>query len=287
VFATKLMIETAIEYINRHPNELLHLNKKADKNTIKKYFNNREYFPLTFKRSGESSPFLFKGLKFNKEKSAISGKTKIIYSDEKVDFWVPFFNEVVTEDSLIVPEAYFIPAEWGMWNNIIERIKLHGIKVEQTETEMKIEATRYKFRNIKFSAYPYEGRHQAYDPDYIEYSERIIIPRGTYRINTDQRAIRIIIHLLEPKSGDSFLQWGFFNQIFEQKEYFEDYLMEKLALEMIAKDSSLKEEFENKLKNDSEFADDPNKRLNFFYERSPYFDRQMNIYPVIRMEKPR
>jgi hypothetical protein len=90
--------------------------------------------------------------------------------------------------------------------------------------------------------------------------------------------------LLEPKSGDSFLRWGFFNTIFEKKEYFEPYVMEKIAVEMLNEIPGLKEEFELKLAEDEIFRGNPYQRLNFFYERSPYFDQKLNFYPVLRVE---
>ncbi|MCK7523764.1 MAG: hypothetical protein MZV64_42150 [Ignavibacteriales bacterium] len=91
--------------------------------------------------------------------------------------------------------------------------------------------------------------------------------------------------MLEPKSADSFVQWGFMNQIFEQKEYYEDYVMEKLAEEMLENDPEIKKEFEEKLKTDEAFRNSSKARLDFFYERSPYPDKQLNVYPILRIEK--
>ena len=79
------------------------------------------------------------------------------------------------------------------------------------------------------------------------------------------------------------VRWGFFNATFEQKEYGESYVLEKLAREMLAKDPKLREEFERKLETDPAFAADSHERLQFFYRRSPYWDPQMNLYPVGRI----
>jgi hypothetical protein len=57
----------------------------------------------------------------------------------------------------------------------------------------------------------------------------------------------LIVYLFEPKSDDSYLAWGFFNQIFEQKEYYEDYVMERLAPDILKNDPQLKKDFEEKL----------------------------------------
>ncbi len=76
--------------------------------------------------------------------------------------------------------------------------------------------------------------------------------------------------------------WGFFNAIFEQKEYGEGYVTEKLAREMLLKNPELKKEFDEKLK-DEKFAKSPFARLSFFFERSAYFDRRIGLYPVGRI----
>jgi hypothetical protein len=76
--------------------------------------------------------------------------------------------------------------------------------------------------------------------------------------------------------------WGFFNAIFEQKEYGESYVLEKLACEMLKKNPELKKEFEERLK-DEKFAKNAYARLSFFYERSPYFDKRIGLYPVGRI----
>ncbi len=66
----------------------------------------------------------------------------------------------------------------------------------------------------------------------------------------------------------------------------EHYILEDLAREMLAADPKLREEFETKVRTDRAFASDPRARLYFFYRRSPYWDEQMNAYPVARVTKP-
>ena len=83
-----------------------------------------------------------------------------------------------------------------------------------------------------------------------------MFPVNSVLIPLNQESANVLIHLLEPNSTDSFTAWGFFNAIFEQKEYFSDFVMEKIAAEMLAKDAGLKREFEEKLK-DEKFAKSP------------------------------
>ncbi len=87
----------------------------------------------------------------------------------------------------------------------------------------------------------------------------------------------------EPQSLDSFLQWGFFLEIFTRTEYAEAYLMEPLAQQMMKEDPVLKAAFEARLAEDPEFAASPYKRLMWFYEKTPWFDQRYLLYPVARI----
>jgi hypothetical protein len=97
-------------------------------------------------------------------------------------------------------------------------------------------------------------------------------------------AANVAIHLLEPNSEDALAAWGFFNAVFETKEGFSDYVMEKIAAEMLPKDAALKKDFEEKLK-DEKFAASASARLQFFYDRSPYAEKRIGFYPVGRIVK--
>jgi hypothetical protein len=91
------------------------------------------------------------------------------------------------------------------------------------------------------------------------------------------------LNLLEPQAPDSFVHWGFFNAIFEEKEYGEPYVLEQLARDMIAVNPELQIEFVRAVKEDPQLAQNPYERLRYFYKRSPYWDPHMGLYPVGRI----
>ncbi len=114
-------------------------------------------------------------------------------------------------------------------------------------------------------------------------SERRTFSPGSVIVPLDNNLAKVAINLLEPEAPDSLMAWGFFNAIFEQKEYGESYVLESLAREMMSEDPALRAEFLRRLESDPEFASSPSNRLHFFYERSPYRDPHMNLYPVGRI----
>ncbi|HZW38299.1 MAG TPA: M14 family metallopeptidase [Ignavibacteriaceae bacterium] len=280
VFGTKAGIEAAIQFVNNNADELVKLSRQADVNSIKEYTSGK-YLPIAFINDGKTKNiFNWKGIKFKKEFSEISGREKIVYTGEKFEQEIPYYNEVMITDSVLPAKGYLIPEQF---KEIVDIIKLHGINVEQLKEDKEFNVQKIKFFNPKFSQFSNESR-QRIDFGYATESIKYNAPAGTYYVAVNQRTIRVIVNLLEPKASDSFVKWGFFNNFFEQKEYFEDYVMEKEALKMIEKNPELKVEFEKKLNEDEAFRKNPYARLNFFYERSPYYDEQYMVYPIMKVE---
>ena len=113
----------------------------------------------------------------------------------------------------------------------------------------------------------------------------VTLPAGSVIVRLDQRAANVAINLLEPQAPDSLLHWGYLNAIFEAKEYGEPRVVEQLARDMMPKNPALKTEFERKLQDDPSFAGGPNARLQFFFERSPWYAAQhVGAYPVLRLD---
>ena len=95
----------------------------------------------------------------------------------------------------------------------------------------------------------------------------------------------LVCALLEPASEDSFFSWGFFLEIVQTTEYVEGYVMEPMAEKMLAEDSALAREFEDRLKSDDQFRNNPQERLQWFYQRTPFYDDRAGLYPVAREMK--
>ena len=281
VYSTKAVLETTMDFVFNNSTELKELNRKADKETAKLYSEGKS-LPISFSNTDKYELVDFRGYEYYWDASAVSGTNRLIYTNNKKDSKVKYFTDVFVKDSVKVAKGYYIPPEYSY---LVNRISLHGVEPGTiVRKDTIVTATKYKFFNVKYEPTSYEGR-QRVNLSYDTYEEEVKIPAGSFYYSTDSRTARVLTHLLEPKSSDSFVQWGFMNQIFEQKEYYEDYVMEKLAEEMLVNNPELKKEFEEKLRTNEAFRNNPKARLDFFYERSPYPDKQLNVYPILRIEK--
>jgi hypothetical protein len=273
--------KTLVE-INHSKESLFEANKKADEETVNrgKTYDASRQFPLQISLSDKSEPFLLKAVEYKLEDSAVSGGKKIVYGTKPTEITVKKFDDGKVTASVAPPLYYIVPPQW---QEVIERLEAHGIKFERLKQSLTIEVESYRLTEPKWAANPFENRLPL-SFKAVPIKETRTFPANSVLIPMNQEAANVAILLLEPNSGDSFAYWGFFNAIFEQKEYFSDYIMEKIAAEMLAKDENLRKEFEEKLK-DEKFAKDRRARLNFFYERSPYADKRIGVYPVGRIVK--
>ncbi|MCB0551790.1 MAG: hypothetical protein KDD19_29765, partial [Phaeodactylibacter sp.] len=94
---------------------------------------------------------------------------------------------------------------------------------------------------------------------------------------------RYIMETLEPKGADSFFAWNFFDGILMQKEYFDGYIFEETAAEMLRNDPVLQQALEQKRQEDEQFAQSARAQLDFIYKQSPYYEPAHKRYPVGRL----
>lgn len=179
---------------------------------------------------------------------------------------------------LSVPKAYWVPATKP---DVIARLKLHGITVETLKAPKTIDVEMVRLDGFKTTG-PNEGRVTVTPTGLHRSARRETFSAGSARVSTDQPLGALATYLLEPESEDSFLSWGFFNEILSRIEYMEPYAIAPMAEKMLMNDPALKADFEKRLKDDENFAASPLRRLQFFYERSPFYDDCYLLYPVGR-----
>jgi hypothetical protein len=236
-------------------------------------------FPIDFELTDKAMPYKLKALSSRTEMSDVSGDTRVVFGSEPLEITVPMYNTFRVRTAIVPPLAYIIPPQW---REAIEVVKAHGLTCHETKEPAKLEVESYRLNEISWPSGPFEGRFMPRFEAELTQEQRTF-PAGSVVVHLSQTLAKVAINLLEPKAPDSLVAWGFFNAIFEQKEYGEHYVLEALAREMMEKDPQLRTEFEQKLSSDASFSASPAARLEFFYKRSPYWDQQMNLYPVGRI----
>lgn len=228
----------------------------------------------------------FPGYAYRWEDSEVSGSKALVYDTTKPAVWeVPFYQDVEAEVTVKAPDqGYLIPVTHAGWMG--EKLRAHGIEFQVLDQALAGRTVgAFRASEVKLAAKTLEGKTQAALRG--EWTlERQSLTSGALFVPIAQPKSRLVMALLEPQAPDSYAAWGFFNADFEQKEYMEEYVIEQVAREMLAQNPEVRREFEQRLKDDPEFAKDPDARWDFFYRRHPSHDARRNLYPIFRLEAP-
>ena len=167
---------------------------------------------------------------------------------------------------------------------VIEVLQAHGLSWKPQNEPATLDIESYRFVDVKWPGGPFEGRLMpSFKTEVVQ--ERRTFPAGSVIVPLAQKLARLAINLLEPAAPDSLVRWGFFNATFEQKEYGEDYVVEKLAREMLANDPRCARSLRRNSRAIRLCGQTPHARLQFFYRVRLTGIKQMNLYPVGRIVK--
>ncbi len=283
VRATYDLVHELLAQIDGAPAPLLAANAAADARVIARAGQPGAQVPITFKPSPESTPYQLKGYAFTLTHSDVSGSEWIHYDPHTPrTYRIPNWNDLLPDLSVTPPAAYVVPAQWTV---VIDRLAAHGIAMQRIDHAVTVRAAGYQLDHPHWADAPFEGHLMLRDVDVTPVTREITLPPGSAIVPMDQRAANVAIALLEPQAPDSLLRWGYLDAVFEPKEYGEPRVLEQLARDMLAKDSALKTDFQHRLASDAAFAASPPARLEYFFERSPWYASQaVGAYPVLRLD---
>jgi hypothetical protein len=237
--------------------------------------------PVAYRPADEAESFVVRGVAFSQEQSAISGDTWTRYDPSKpVRYEVPFRRAMLPAASARLPAAYVLEASAI---EAIARVEAHGLRHFRLPRATTVAARGWRVGNPRWAGAPFEGRIALTAFDAEDLVREIELPPGSVVVPLAQPAADVAVQLFEPQAPDALLRWGFFNAVFERKEYGDPRKLEQLARELLEARPELREAFEQRLR-DPAFAASPAARLEFFHARSPYADPGLGVLPVWRVD---
>lgn len=281
VFATKDMILATLEIMNKDSKRLMDLNHAAD---VKMSSSKHSPDKLVIRYNVDYSDTAyvdFLGVEYDVVHSDLTGGDWFKYSDRKTTFNLQLFERNKVSEEVELPLAYIIPVEY---QDVQDLIKAHGIQYRLSTEPKEIFIDTYKFSNQQWRSSSFEGRQGLSKFEIEEVQKKIKFEAGAMIIPVHQRALKVLVYLLEPKADNSLVNWGFFNSSMERKEYAETYVMEKMAREMIAENPKLLEDFEKWKSENPGVEQNQWTQTMWFFARTKYWDQKKDIYPVGRIK---
>lgn len=276
VLGTYIFLDGAIDALSTH--------FQALENAVKNEYRTPKRLVLNRKYATEPDFINFKGVKYKRFNSALSGQQEVKYLGEPEYYEkLPIYwkKEVVSE--IDVPDAFYVPQSYSF---ISDKLSIHGIKVETvTSTDLVSDLKLATIKDYSFDKTPFEGRFRVKAKfTYNDIKQKDLT--GWYKVSTQQARGKLATHLLHPEAPDSFFSWGSFHTIFQRTEYVENYALVPYARSMLKGNPKLALEFDKKLREDKKFESDPKARLDWLYSKTPYFDQGYLKYPILMQYKP-
>lgn len=287
VKATYDLLLSLVEELHAHPSALTRAVREAEAEMLARARATdpaKRLLVLATTVSDRAAPFAWKGVRTTWEQSDLTGSRVPRYSSEPWDTTLSIYRETQPSLTVRVPAGgYLIPQEW---TDVLDRIALHGIVVRRLARAWSDTVEMTRVTDHTSAAEAYEGRHNVRVLAVRLERQQRAFRAGDAWVPCDQRGGALVVNLLEAQAPDGFMAWGFFETVFQKKEYGGDYVVEPMARAMLAHDPKLAADFKAKLAADTAFAADPNARTDWFYRRSPWADPEQDLHPVARALRP-
>jgi hypothetical protein len=236
---------------------------------------------LTYKPSEKQRTIEFRGYRYQRRPSEVSGAPWTTYDERAPEVWrVPMRDDLVPDVTVTAPGAGYLVAA-GYAAEVAARLRHHDIRFVRLDEEVGLDGQAFKVAAVTYAP-PYEGRSRAKLEGAWQPDRRTLAP-GALWIPIAQPHARLVLHLMEPTAPDSLAAWGFFAAALEQKEDLEAYVAEEIAREQL-KDPAVKAAFDAALR-DPAFAASPARRLEFFFRRHPSWDQRKDFLPIFRVDR--
>jgi hypothetical protein len=269
---------STLKWMNENNKEMKEERKKAITSTI-----SQEKFELGWQIDTTSYKQIdFKGYETAYKDSEFGkGEKVMVYNHQKpytkkINYYLRYLPTYIVNK----PTAYIIPQAY---TDVIDRLRWNKVEMKQLMNDTVIEVEMYYINNYKTVENPWEGHYFHYGVELETKVMKMKFYKDDFIVFVNQPSNRYIVETLEPQGMDSFFAWNFFDGILQQKEWFSPFSFEKTAKELLVSDKKLREKFEEKKSNDSEFAKSRNKQLFYLYRNSPYYENTHNRYPVARL----
>lgn len=271
VLGTYVLLEQTLKLLGEQ-GKVLQLAKKADENA------RPQRQVLKYKTAEQPETMAFKGISYEIAQSDILKGPYVKWTGQPKNYAdLPVWVDKVPAIEVEVPKAYWVPPQY---HDVIERLRLHGIDYSEIKTAKTISLQQLSARSPEFSKTPFEGRFMvtaSFDANWVDY----MLPAGSIRVSTDQPLGALAVALLQPEAPDSFFSWGFFHGMFQRTEYFENYALLPWIEQQLKTDAKLKADFDAAVKADPQLQKDGEARVQWFYQRSPFYDGSYLKYPVL------
>ncbi|MBS1806799.1 MAG: M14 family metallopeptidase [Acidobacteria bacterium] len=223
VAVTEAFVEEIYKYSAAHAKEIVALLKRVDKDTVSR---KTAELGIEFESKALDQPVEILVGEVVKKQNPRSGKMMTTMIEDKVTpVKMLDYGLFAAKRNVAVPRAYLLRNEPGM-KTIIEKLKLHGIVMEELTKPASIEVESFMIDKFTRATRVFQGHREISIKGHAQ-SEKVDFPAGTLVIQTAQPLAKLAFHLLEAESGDGFVAWNFLDDYLGDGKVYPIYKLTK------------------------------------------------------------
>lgn len=277
VKATLKLFSAFLELSNSHIDGIIKVRAESKQDCI-----TRTIFPVGWKLdTSQWENLSFKGFRALDKISRVTGGSVVQYDhSQPYQKDIRNYRHYLATDTVNAPMFYLIPQAWYKVITLLDQNNIRLIAIHQDSVTL---AEVSYIDSFQTTAHSYEGHYLHYDTKIRRQIEKVQVRKGDYLVPVFQEGSRLVVETLEPEAEDSYFNWGFFDSILQQKEWFSSYVFDEMAEKILSDNPELKTRLETRKAADPAFARDAFAQLYFVYANSIYFEKSLNRYPVYRI----
>lgn len=273
VVATLAFMKELIKWVGRHEG----LIEKARGEAILDAKHAR-FFRYNYVSTSQIDSIFFKGYKHHFPRHEITRLKRLKYdSDIKFNRYIPYYSKYKATGKIEVPDSYYVARQE---RDVIKRLKANKVEMEKIQSDTVMKLGVFEVMDYSPLEKPYEGHFRLNDVKIKRSVREVKLKQGDYHIRANQFASSFIHAVLQPESEDSYLSWNFFDSYLQQKEHFSSYIFIDKIEEILLNDPELNQAYKRRVKDDKSFRESEWEQLYFIYQRSPYYEKSVNILPI-------
>ncbi len=256
---------------------LISMKKVADEQTA-----NEKSFDYDWSVKPEADSISFPGYTADSIMSTVTGQPQLVYlRDQPYTKNIAWYRYHQSSAKAEMPQYYVIPQSW---KEVIQRLDMNKVKYKRLQHDSLIAVNSTYVDSFKTVSNPYEGHYLHHHTSVSHRNQNVQFYAGDILIPTHQPAKRYLAQVLTAPAEDSFFNWGFFDSMLQQKEYFSSYVFNETAETLLKRNKNLREAFEAKKSLDPAFAKDARAQLDYIYQNSDYHEITHNRLPIFEIK---
>lgn len=217
-------VEEIVDFVHENATEIRERTARADSRSL---VGESLSLRATFLRSDEPVTILMGEV--TEERNPHSGEVMLRRTEVQTPTVMYEFGTFQPTESERVPAVYYVPVELG---TIVERLQAHGIRYSVLDGVQEVEIQEFMVDSVTTASREYEG-HQGQEVFGYYRDVARTLDAGTIMVPMDQPLVRVAFALLEPRSDDGFVAWGFLADALKAGEAYP--ILRSLPGDMIAR----------------------------------------------------